>query len=121
MFKGLGNLGNLANLMKQAGKVREEMQRISESLRAKSVEGTAGGGMVTVKVNGKQEVLSCQIDAQIFADGDRELLEDLLAAATNQALEKSRKLAAEEMSRAASGLSIPGLSDALCELGLGQS
>lgn len=120
MFKGLGNLGNLASLMKQAGKIREEMQRINEELRTKSVEGTAGGGMVTVKVNGKQEVLGCRIEPQVFADGDRELLEDLVVSAANQALEKSRQLAAEEMSRAAGDLPIPGLTEALGELGLGK-
>ena len=76
-------LGMLADLMRNAGKLRETFDKAFESLGQVEVEGTAGGGAVTVKVNGRLEVVSVRIDPKLVADADTELLEDLVAAAVN--------------------------------------
>jgi len=95
VFKGLKDL---MGMVKDAGKMRERMQAIQEELGSKHVQGSAGGGMVTVTATGRQEIVSCKIDPQAIGD-DVEMLEDLVAAAANQALENARKLAAEEMGK----------------------
>jgi len=101
------NLGNFADLMRNAGKIRESMEQATEALGHLQVEGTAGGGSVGAKVNGKMELLSIRIDPKLLADGDAELLEDLVAAAVNQALTKARESAGESMSKLASGFPLP--------------
>ncbi len=78
-------LGMLADLMRNAGKLRESFEKAFESLGQLEVEGSAGGGAVTVKVNGRLEVVSVRIDPKLVADADNELLEDLVAAAVNAA------------------------------------
>jgi nucleoid-associated protein EbfC len=104
------NLGNLADLMKNAGKLRESMEKATESLGQLQVDGTAGGGVVAAKVNGRLELVSIRIDPKLLADGDAELLEDLVLAAVNQGLIKAREAAAQSISSMAGGLPIPGLS-----------
>jgi DNA-binding YbaB/EbfC family protein len=104
------NLGNLAELMRNAGKLRESMEKATEGLGQVQVEGTAGGGVVTAKVNGRLEVVGVRIDPKLIADGDAELLEDLVTAAVNQGLAKAREAAARSLSSLAGGLPIPGLS-----------
>jgi DNA-binding YbaB/EbfC family protein len=112
MFK---ELGQLAGLMKQLPKIREEVDRLQQRLAQLSAEGQAGGGMVKVRVNGKLEVQACNLSDEVLQLNDREMLEDLIRAATNQALEKARQQAAEETSKMAaslglpSGLGLPGL------------
>jgi DNA-binding YbaB/EbfC family protein len=103
------NLGNLADLMKNAGKIRESVEKATEALGNVSVEGTAGGGSVTARVNGRMEVLAIRIDPKLLADGDAELLEDLVLGAVNQGLTKAREAAAQSISTLAGGLPIPGL------------
>lgn len=103
------NLGNLADLMKNAGKLRETMEKATESLGQLQVDGTAGGGVVAAKVNGRLELVSIRIDPKLLADGDAELLEDLVLAAVNQGLIKAREAAAQSISSLAGGLPIPGL------------
>ncbi len=103
------NLGNLADLMRNAGKLRESVEKATEALGQVQVEGTAGGGAVVTKVNGQLEVLSVRIDPKLLADGDAELLEDLVTAAVNQGLAKARDAAARSISALAGGLPIPGL------------
>jgi len=110
MFNPLGGLGDL---MKNAGKIRETMEKAGEALNRLQVEGTAGGGAVTAKVNGKMELLSVRIDPKLVTDGDVEMLEELVAAAVNQALTKARDAAAQSFSSMAGGMSIPGLSGLL--------
>ncbi len=105
-----GNLGNLADLMKNAGKIRESVEKATEALGQLQVEGSAGGGVVTAKANGRMELLSVRIDPKLLADGDRELLEDLVTAAVNQAMTKAREAAAKSIQGVAGGLPIPGLS-----------
>jgi hypothetical protein len=105
------NLGNLADLMRNAGKLQETVEKATESLGQIQVEGTSGGGVVTAKANGRLELLSVRIDPKLVADGDTELLEDLVTAAVNQALSKAREAAAKSISSLAGNLPVlPALS-----------
>ena len=103
------NLGNLADLMRNAGRLQESVQKATESLGQVVVEASSGGGAVTVKANGRLEVVGVRIDPKLLADGDAELLEDLVAAAANQALAKAREAAAKSLSSLAGGLPLAGL------------
>lgn len=107
MFDKLGEFGDL---LRNAGKIREAVEKATESLGQVQVEGTAGGGAVAVKVNGRMEVLSVRLDPKTLAEDDRELLEDLITAATNQALSKAREAAAKHLQSAGGGLPMPDLS-----------
>jgi len=100
---------NIAQIMKQAQKMHEQMARIQEELANKTVEASAGGGMVTVIANGRQEVLSVKISPEVINPQDSGMLEDLVAAAVNEALRLSRELLQEEMTKLTGGLRIPGL------------
>lgn len=113
MLKGLGNL---AGLMKQAQQIGGQMQGLNEELKTKRAVGSAGAGMVEIEMNGLLEVLSCHIDPKLVSENDRELLEDLVAAATNQAVSKARELHAEALKSMTGGLELPGLEDALNKL-----
>ena len=110
MFKGLGNL---AGMMKQFSDMQGKMEEMQEQLGKLRFEGSAGGGMVSVEANGQQKILGYKIDQTLLDSGDKEMLEDLLAAASNQALEKAREGAAAEMAQLTGGMNIPGLEDAL--------
>ena len=94
MFKELGSLGKL---FKQAAQFQKNMAGVQEKLGRVTVEGQSGGGMVTVRANGKQEVLSCKIEPSVLADQDADMLEDLIVLATNQALQKARDAATAAM------------------------
>jgi len=100
---------DLGDLMKQAQRMKAEMDRIQAEVAAKTVEGSAGGGMVTVVANGKGEILSVRIDPEVARGEDQEMLQDLMTAAANDALRKARELLAQEVSRVAGGLGLPGL------------
>ncbi|MBI5167645.1 MAG: YbaB/EbfC family nucleoid-associated protein [candidate division NC10 bacterium] len=102
-MKGLGDL------MKQAERLRVEMARIQEEVAGKKVEASAGGGMVTVACNGRGEIISVKIDPEVVQAGELDMLQDLIVAATNEALRKSRDLLAQEMSRLTGGLNLAGL------------
>ncbi|HEY1380353.1 MAG TPA: YbaB/EbfC family nucleoid-associated protein [Gemmataceae bacterium] len=102
-----GDLGKLAGLLTKTQKIREEMEKLQERLGKLTAEGTAGGGMVTVKVNGKFAVLGVRLSEEAIKLQDREMLEDLIAAAANQALEKARQLIAEETQKMATDLGLP--------------
>ncbi len=101
-------LGAFADLIKNAGKIREAAEKAVESLGQVVVEGESGGGVVKVKANGRLEIISVRIADQLAADLDRELLEDLIAAAVNSALVRAREAAAESLSTLAGPLP-PGL------------
>jgi nucleoid-associated protein EbfC len=116
MFK---QLGQIASLMKQAQEMQGRMQEMKEKLGRVKVEGSAGGGMVTVEMNGHQQLLGCRIDQPLFDSHDREMVEDLVVSAVNQALERARQAASEEMGKLAGGLNVPGLEDALSQLRMG--
>jgi DNA-binding YbaB/EbfC family protein len=100
---------NFGKLMKQAQQMQAKMAKLQEELAKKEIEVSSGGGMVTVKMNGQQEVLSVSIDPEVFGEGDKEMLEDLIVAALNEARRKALELAKEHMSSITGGMSIPGL------------
>ena len=103
MAKGLGNI------MKQAQQMQAKMGRVQQELEKREIEATAGGGMVTAKVNGKQELLSLQIEKDVVDPEDVELLQDLVMAAVNEAIKQSQKMIQEEMGKVTGGMNIPGL------------
>ena len=100
---------NLGNIMKQAQKMQAQITKVQEELAEKTVEASAGGGMVTVVVNGKQEILSIKIEPEVIDAQDRDMLQDLVVAAVNEGLRKSQEMVAEEMKKITGGLQIPGL------------
>lgn len=101
---------NMANLMKQAQKMQEQMQQVQDNLENIEVEGSAGGGMVKVTVNCKMQVIAINIEEEVYADNDKEMLEDLVVAAINQALTNAQDRSAEEMNKVTGGLmnNLPG-------------
>jgi len=99
----------MGNLMKQAQKMQSQMAKIQEEMASRTVEATAGGGMVTAVANGKQEIVSVRIEKEVVDPEDVEMLQDLLVAAVNEALKKSQEMVSEEMSKITGGLNIPGL------------
>lgn len=103
MAKGLGNI------MKQAQQMQAKMARVQQELEKREIEATAGGGMVTAKVNGKQELLALQIEKDVVDPEDVEMLQDLVMAAVNEAIKQSQKMIQEEMGKVTGGMSIPGL------------
>ena len=94
----------MGGLLKQAQKLQENMARAQEELEQLEVEGSSGGGVVTVKATGKQEIIEIKIDPDVIDPEDKEMLEDLITAAVNQALNNAREAAEEKMSSAAGGL-----------------
>jgi len=85
------------------------MERIQSEVAQKKVEATAGGGMVTVEANGKQEIVTIKISPEVVSQDDVQMLEDLVLAACNEALRKSRELVQQELGKLTGGLKIPGL------------
>jgi len=106
MAKGTGDMGGI---LRQAQKMQKEMARIQEELKERVVEGQAGGGMVKVFANGAQEVVGVKMNPQVIDPSDAEMLEDLILAATTQALKKARELAESEMAKVTGGLGLPGI------------
>lgn len=117
MFK---ELGQIASLMKQAQGMQGKMAETKERLANLKIDGEAGAGMVRVTVAGSMKVLSCKIDPELIQAGDREMIEDLVVAATNQALEKLMEAQAREMSAITGGLNLSGMGDALSGMGFGK-
>ncbi len=103
MSKGLGNI------MKQAQQMQAKMARMQEELAIREVEATAGGGMVTARVNGKQQLLELKIEKAVVDPEDVEMLEDLVLAAVNEGMKKSQQMVQEEMSKITGGMNIPGM------------
>ena len=110
MFEGLSGLGSL---LKQAQEISGRMKGVNDELRGRRASGTSGGGMVEVEVNGLLEVLRVRVDPQLFAQADRELLEDLILTAVNQALTKGKELHAEALKAIAGSVDVSGLQDTL--------
>ena len=105
-MKGMGNMGNL---VKQAQQMQQRMLKMQEELAQRTVEASVGGGMVTVTVNGKSEVLRVKIEPQAVDPNDVEMLEDLMVAGVNEALRKAHDMMSEEMGKLTGGMKIPGL------------
>lgn len=99
----------MGNMMKQVQQMQAKMEAAQAEMAEKEVEGTAGGGMVKVIINGKNEVLSVTIDPEVVEKDDVEMLQDLVAAAVNQAFQKVQEMQAEMMSNVTGGLNIPGM------------
>ncbi len=102
-MKGMGNM------MKQAQKLQSKMASLQKEMAEKTVEATAGGGMIKVAANGRQQILSIQIEKEVVDPDDVEMLQDLILAAVNDALAKSNEMVSAEMSKLTGGLKIPGL------------
>jgi len=102
-------MANFGKMMKQAQEMQAKMARAQEELAAKEFEVSSGGGMVTVRMNGSQEVLAVTIEQEVFGEGDKEMLEDLIVAALAEAHEKAAELTREHMAQVTGGLNIPGL------------
>jgi hypothetical protein len=99
----------LGDLMRQAQKLQEEMMKAQEEAKKKTVEATAGGGMVTVVANGASEIVSIRIEKDVVNPDDIEMLQDLILAASNEALRRAQEMVSEEMSKLTGGLNVPGM------------
>ena len=104
-FPGGGMPGNMANLMKQAQKMQKQMEEQAKEMETKEFTATAGGGAVEVIVSGKREVLKVKLDQEVVDPDDVEMLEDLIVAATNEALRKVEEASASPMSKLTGGMS----------------
>lgn len=102
-------LGNMANLMKQAQAMQAQMAKLQEEAATKTVTGTAGGGMVSVTANGGMEIVSVVINPEAVKSGDVDMVQDLVLAASNDALKKARQMMADQMKSVTGGMNIPGL------------
>lgn len=106
---GMNTNKNMNSVLKQAQKMQEEMEKVQNELEDKTVEASAGGGMVTVTVSGKKELLSVKIKPEVVDPDDVETLEDLVMVAVNDAIKQADDMMAEGMSAVTGGLNIPGL------------
>ena len=102
-MKGMGNM------MKQAQKLQSKMLKMQEELAQRTVETSAGGGMINVVANGRQQIISIAIDREVVDPDDVEMLQDLVLAAVNDALNKAQEMVAGEMGKLTGGMNIPGL------------
>ena len=102
-------MAGIGKFLKQAQKMQKDMSKIQAEMANKTVEATAGGGMVTVIVNGNQEITSIKIEKEVVDPDDVEMLENLVIAAVNEGLRKSKEMVTGEMSKLTGGLNIPGL------------
>ena len=99
----------MGNLLKQAQQLQTKMAKLQEELEEKSVEASSGGGMVTVVVNGRQEILSINIEPEVINPDDQEMLQDLLLAAINDGMAKARNMVNEEMGKLTGGMNLPNI------------
>jgi DNA-binding YbaB/EbfC family protein len=97
------------DMLKQAQQMHAKISQLQEEMAGKTIEAGSGGGMVSVVINGKQEILSIRIDPEVVTREDIEMLQDLIVAAVNEAIRKSQEMMAEEMKKITGGLSIPNL------------
>ncbi len=106
MSKGFNPLGNI---VKQAQELQERLARIQDETAAKTVEASAGGGMVTVVLTGRLEIKELRIEPEVMQGGDTQMLQDLIIAAVNKGIRAAQEMMAEEMKKVTGGLQIPGL------------
>ncbi len=105
-MKGIPNMGNL---LKQAQQFQTKIAKLQEELEDRTVEASAGGGMVTVVVNGRQELVSITIEPEVINSDDKEMLQDLILAAINDGLSKAKEMVNEEMGKLTKGLNLPNI------------
>ncbi|WP_024622599.1 YbaB/EbfC family nucleoid-associated protein [Metaclostridioides mangenotii] len=108
-FGGMPGGGNMNQLMKQAQKMQENMQKAQEELESKELEASVGGGAVTVKINGKKEIIDIKIKPEVVDPDDIEMLQDLVLSAVNQAIKSVEDIQANQMNKLTGGMNIPGL------------
>ncbi len=108
-----GNLGQLANLMKNAGAIKQTMAEMQERMKAARHTGEAGGGQVKAVVDGKNELVSIKIEPALIEAGDVEMIEDLTCAAVRDATSRAKEAVQKEMQELTGGLNIPGMGDML--------
>lgn len=99
----------IGDMMKQAQKMQQEMARIQEEAKKKTVEASAGGGMVVVTASGAMEIISVKIEKDVVNPDDIEMLQDLIIAASNEALRRAQQMVNDEMGKLTGGMNIPGL------------
>ncbi|MGA9289899.1 MAG: YbaB/EbfC family nucleoid-associated protein [Anaerobacillus sp.] len=109
MKRGMGGGGNMNGMMKQMQKMQKDMAKAQEELKDKVVEGTAGGGMVLVKANGHKEILEVIVKEEVVDPDDIDMLQDLVLAATNDALRNVDELVNKDMGKFTQGLNMPGM------------
>jgi len=102
---------DLSNIMEQAKTMQEKMAKIQQDLAQKTITGSSGGGMILVTVNGQGDIISISIEKAVIDPNESDMLQDLIVAATNDAIRKSRELSKQEMAQLTGGLNIPGLSN----------
>lgn len=107
-MKGFG-AGGMAQLMKQANQMQLKMKKLQEELAQKTYDGTSGGGAVKVTVSGENVVKSIQIQDDVFKSGDKDMLQDMIITATNDALKVAKETSSKEMEKITGGMNIPGL------------
>ncbi|WP_238364173.1 YbaB/EbfC family nucleoid-associated protein [Mesobacterium pallidum] len=107
MFKGLGNMGDMAKMMKAAGEMKQKMEQLQEDLHTIMVEGRSGAGLVTATCSAKGELKGLNIDPSIFNPSEKEVAEDLILAAIKDAQTKATERAQAEMSKITEGLGLP--------------
>ena len=100
---------NINNILKQARKLQERIERLQEELATKTVDATAGGGMVTVVVSGRNEIISLRIEKEVVNPDDVDMLQDLILAAVNEGLRRAQEMATVEMAKISGGMNLPGL------------
>ena len=108
-MKGFG-AGGMAQLMKQANQMQLKMKKLQEELAENTYDGTSGGGAVKVTVNGNNQIKAIDIQDDVFKSGDKDMLQDMLMAAANEALKTAKETSAKEMEKITGGMNIPGLS-----------
>jgi nucleoid-associated protein EbfC len=104
-----GKTPNMGNIMKQAQQFQSKMAKLQEELGERTVEATAGGGMVAVTASGKQEIVAIRIEPEVVDPEDVEMLQDLIQAAVNDALNRAKEMVNEEMGKLTSGLNLPNI------------
>ena len=100
---------NMNNIMKQAKKIQERIAKIQEEMEKRTVEATAGGGMVSVVIKGKNELLSLKIEKEVVNPDDIDMLQDLIMAAVNEGMRKAQEMVSSEMAKVTGGFNIPGM------------
>ncbi|HED38247.1 MAG TPA: YbaB/EbfC family nucleoid-associated protein [Ignavibacteria bacterium] len=101
--------GGMQGMLKQVQKMQEEMQKVQNQLVNRQITEEAGGGMIKATCNGNQEIISVVIDSQVINSDEKEILEDLVVAAVNKALQSAKRMAEDEMSKVTKGMIPPGL------------
>ncbi|KAB3532203.1 YbaB/EbfC family nucleoid-associated protein [Alkaliphilus serpentinus] len=108
-FQGMGGMPNMNNMMKQVQKMQKQMEEMQEELNRKELETSAGGGAVTVKINGKKEILAIEIKPEVIDPDDAEMLQDLIMAAVNEAIRSAEEMVSKEMAKVTGNVSLLGL------------